>query len=48
MQKQRKRPDYFGADAIIAWAEKQPLTLEQAQHVHRALGIPLDELLQRE
>src|SRR4029450_5860965 len=48
MQKQRKRPDYFGADAIIAWAEKQPLTLEQAQHVHRALGITLDELLQRE
>jgi hypothetical protein len=22
------------------------LTLEQAQHVHRVLGIPLDELLQ--
>ena len=46
-KKQRKRHDHFGADAIIAWAEKQPLTLEQAQHVHRALGIPLDELLQR-
>jgi hypothetical protein len=45
--KQHKRHDHFGADAIIAWAEKQPLTLEQAQHVHRALGIPLDELLQR-
>jgi hypothetical protein len=25
-KKQRKRHDYFGADAIIAWAEKQPLT----------------------
>ena len=46
--KQHKRHDYFGADAIIAWAEQQPLTLEQAQHVHRALGIPLDELLRRE
>jgi hypothetical protein len=46
--KKQKRHDHFGADAIIAWAEKQPLTLEQAQHVHRALGIPLDELLQRE
>jgi hypothetical protein len=47
-KKQRKRHDHFGADAIIAWADKQPLTLEHAQHVHRALGIPLDELLQRE
>ena len=45
MKKQRKQHDYFGADAIIAWAEKQPLTPEQVQHVHRALGIPLDELL---
>jgi hypothetical protein len=46
MKKQLKWHDHFGADAIIAWAEKQPLTLEQAQHVRRALGIPLDELLQ--
>ena len=30
----KKRHDHFGADAIIAWAEQQPLTLEQAQHVH--------------
>ena len=47
-KKQRERHDYFGADAIMAWAKKQPLTLEQAQHVRRALGIPIDELLQRE
>ena len=47
-KKQRKRHDYFRVDAIMAWAKKQPLTLEQAQHVHRALGIPIDELLQRE
>ena len=33
--KQHKRHDHFGADAIIAWAEQQPLTLEQAQHVRR-------------
>ena len=38
--KQRKRHDHFGADAIIASAEQQPLTLEQAQHVHRALRHP--------
>ena len=38
-KKQRKWHDHFEADAIIAWAEKEPLTLEQAQHVHRALGI---------
>ena len=47
-KKLRKRHDYFGANAIMAWAKKQPLTLKQAQHVHRVLGIPLDELLQRE
>ena len=46
--KQHKRRDYFGANAIMAWAKKQPLTLEQAQHVHRVLGIPLDELLKSE
>ena len=46
-KKQRKRHDHFGADAIMAWAKKQPLTLEQAQHVHGALGIPIDELLQQ-
>ena len=45
-KKQRKRHDYFGADAILAWAGKEPLTLEQAQHVRRALGIPSHELLQ--
>ena len=38
--KQRKRHDHFGADAIVACAEQQPLTLEQAQHVHRALRHP--------
>jgi hypothetical protein len=45
MKNHPMRRKNFGADAIIAWAEKEPLTPEQAQHVHRVLGIPLEDLL---
>jgi hypothetical protein len=45
MQRQRpRRPDSPSTQAILIWAERQPITLAQATLVAQRLGVSVDEI----
>ena len=45
MKKQRpRRPDSPNTQAILIWAERQPLTLAQATLVAQRFGVSVDEI----
>jgi hypothetical protein len=45
MKKQRpRRPDSPNTQAILIWAERQPITLAQATLVAQRFGVSVDEI----
>ena len=45
MQRRRpRRPDSPITQAILIWAERQPITLEQATLVAKQFGVNVDEI----
>jgi hypothetical protein len=45
MQKQRpRRPDSPSTNAIMLWASRNPITLEQATMVAKRFGVSVDEI----
>jgi hypothetical protein len=45
MQRQRpRRPDSPSTQAILIWAERQPITLAEATLVAQRFGVSVDEI----